>query len=79
MSHVTALPAPTGPSFDESAAEVAHYAISTLHEMDVTDIAVTAVGFAAGCRILYTYFQRPNAYRDLLAMFAALRKCRKSD
>lgn len=79
MSHVTALPAPTAPSFDESAVEVAHYAISTLHEMDVTDIAVTAVGFAAGCRILYAYLQRPNAYIDLLAMFTALRKCRKTN
>lgn len=79
MSHVTALPAPTGPSFDESAAEVAHYAISTLYEMDLTDIAVASVGFAAVCRIIYAYFRRPNAYRDLLAMISALQKCRKSD
>lgn len=75
MSHVTALPAPEPASFDESAAEVAHYAIATLQEMDVVDATVTAVGFFAVARFIYAYAKQPGAVSHLWSLVSLAKSC----
>ena len=75
MSHVTALPAPEAVSFDESATEVAHYAVATFQNMDVADVAVTAVGFLAVARLVYAYTNKTSALSQLWTLVSVVKNC----
>lgn len=78
MSHVTALPAPEPASFDESAAEVAHYAIATLQQMDIADVTVTTVGFFAVVRLVYAYVKQPGVASYLWSALSVVKSCGKN-
>ena len=75
MSHVTALPAPEPASFDESAAEVAHYAIATLQQMDIADVTVTTVGFLAVARFIYGYVKQPGVVSYVWSALSLVKRC----
>lgn len=85
MSHVSALPEATGGGIAsglDQTAEAAQYALSTLSDLensDVIDAAVGVVSAVALLRVLYGFLGRPNIGIPLRWLVALARNRRAED
>ena len=81
MSHVSALPS-SEPKLDQSAVEVAQYALqafsfSGVQDIDMMDAAVGVVGAAAVARLVYLTANHPSLIDTLHKMLSLLKRVKK--